>query len=94
MKVNPGLPLLFSAFFFDIMNEQTPLLQQKQNCCSSNNKTAIEPPTCCSLKKKKVVCKDLPPVNDQDYCFLADQKWEYKSIAFMCAIFLAGKMNS
>lgn len=81
------------------MNEQTPLLKdakkpacgqiQKSACCSFKGDNG--PASCCSSKKKngKSPCSGLPPVNDDDYCYLSEQKWEYKLIALMCAIFLA-----
>lgn len=83
------------------MNEQTPLLKdankspcgkisQKSACCSFKNDD--NGTSCCSSKKNnKAPCSGLPPVNDDDYCYLSEQKWEYKMIALMCAIFLAGK---
>jgi hypothetical protein len=90
-KATPGLPFLSSIPLLLIMNEETPLLQKQATCNLSEHTVTA---TCCSLKKKKKqpVCNELPPINDQDYCFLADQKWEYKSIALMCAIFLAGNV--
>jgi hypothetical protein len=79
------------------MNEQTPLLNnakkpacepiQKAGCCSFKNSDSAG--SCCSQKTKP--CSGLPPVNDDDYCYLSEQKWEYKLIALACAIFLAGK---
>jgi hypothetical protein len=79
------------------MNEQTPLLQKQdtQACCPIKNNNKGAETACCSLKKKnkQPICNELPPANHQDYCFLADQKWEYKCIALMCAIFLAGNLS-
>ncbi|KAI8334070.1 major facilitator superfamily domain-containing protein [Choanephora cucurbitarum] len=78
------------------MNEQTPLLPKDTppSCCSL--KDDGKKPSCCSLKSAccsnkndQKACSKLPPVNDDDYCFLAEQKWEYKCIALMCAMFLA-----
>lgn len=89
------------------MNEQTPLLrnEQQNSCCLSTSEDQQQPKccsmkmnigangksACCSVKKKTKPCSGLPPVNDEDYCFLAEQKWEYKSIALACAILLASK---
>lgn len=64
---------------------------QKSACCSFKNDGVV---SCCSSKKGRTTCSSgLPPVNEDDYCYLAEQKWEYKFIALMCAIFLAGKMR-
>lgn len=66
------------------MNEQTPLLNDRPSCCSANKSA------CCSSKRKNSTQNNgLPTVNDEDYCFLSEQKWEYKLIALLCAIFLA-----
>ncbi|RCH97907.1 Major facilitator super domain-containing protein 1 [Rhizopus stolonifer] len=76
------------------MNEQTPLLakdNQPSLCCSQKASATCcsAKSACCSNKSQKTACSRLPPVNDEDYCFLAEQKWEYKCVALMCAIFLA-----
>lgn len=64
---------------------------KKSACCSfKDDNSAGNQPSCCSSQKGKKTCSGLPPVNDDDYCYLAEQKWEYKLIALMCAIFLAG----
>ena len=61
-------------------------------CCSMKMNNGVNGKSaCCSSKKKTKPCNGLPPVNDEDYCFLAEQKWEYKSIALACAILLASK---
>lgn len=87
------------------MNEQTPLLKnikqapcsstdnQEQTSCCSIKKGGNGQSACCSAKKKTKPCNGLPPVNDADYCFLAEQKWEYKTIALACAILLASKLS-
>ncbi|KAL0139017.1 major facilitator superfamily domain-containing protein [Mucor lusitanicus] len=64
--------------------------QPPATCCSMKmNSGPAGKPACCSAKKKTKPCNGLPPVNDEDYCFLAEQKWEYKGIALACAILLA-----
>lgn len=66
--------------------------QPPATCCSMKmNSGPAGKPACCSAKKKTKPCNGLPPVNDEDYCFLAEQKWEYKGIALACAILLASK---
>lgn len=77
------------------MSEQTPLLKdtkqvscklQKTACCSFKN----DDQRCCSSKNNTRTTTCLPQTNDDDFCYLSEQKFEYKLIAFMCAIFLAG----
>lgn len=79
------------------MSEQTPLLQ---NAKLSSCKGQLQRTACCSFKndldqtcskKKKNPCSGLPVNKDDDFCYLAEQKWEYKLIALACALFLAGK---
>lgn len=75
------------------MNEQTPLLQNNKACCSTDLKNS-----CCSVGlKKKSCCSSKDPTDElptttgnEEHCFLSQQKWEYKSIALLCALFLAG----
>lgn len=79
------------------MSEQTPLLP---NARQSSCKEQLQKTACCSFKKdldqscspkKKRPCSDLPVDKDDDFCYLSEQKWEYKLIALACALFLAGK---
>ncbi|CAO3700263.1 unnamed protein product [Rhizopus microsporus] len=70
------------------MNEQTPLLNKanQSTCCSTNGNA------CCASRRKssgRLQKNGLPIVNDEDYCYLSEQKWQYKLIALLCAIFLA-----
>lgn len=79
------------------MSEQTPLLQ---NARHSSCKGQLQKTACCAFKvdvgqpaapKKRNHCSDLPSDRDDDFCYLSEQKWEYKLIALACALFLAGK---
>jgi hypothetical protein len=71
------------------ISEQTPLLSsccsKKQSCCSNKASESA----CCSSNKTSA---ELPTSNeDDDFCYLSKQKWQYKLVALSCAIFLAGK---
>lgn len=73
------------------MDEQTPLIHKNKACCSTDIKQ-----TCCSTKKQ--CCSSNPSelpsfTGNEEHCFLSQQKWEYKCIALLCALFLAGTMT-
>ncbi|KAI8874921.1 hypothetical protein K501DRAFT_84073 [Backusella circina FSU 941] len=74
------------------MNEQTPLLKDnKKGCCSAQKSCCSskpDGPSCCSSNRKSF-SSELTVGHDQDYCYLSEQKWQYKMIALTCAIFLA-----
>ncbi|KAI9244941.1 major facilitator superfamily domain-containing protein [Sporodiniella umbellata] len=66
------------------MNEETPLLKNDRPLCCLKGSG-------CSSKKKQCPSTEslLPTTVEEEYCFLSEQKWEYKTIALLCAIFLA-----
>lgn len=72
------------------LEEQAPLLPQhkavdssyttdKRPCCASRHRTDSQ---CCSKS-----------MDNQEYCYLADQPWQMKAVALMCALLLAGKAS-
>jgi hypothetical protein len=75
-----------------ILNEETPLLTPSSShntssfCCSENE-------GCCKNNaiKDKITTVDINNGQEDLTCQLSSQPWKYKSVALLCALFLASK---
>lgn len=73
--------------------ETTPLINkdccsEQEGCCRYNKDKPVTPttiPTATSLY--------IPNDDNDTTCQLSNQPWKYKSVALLCALFLAGKIN-
>lgn len=77
--------------------ERTPLLNStlQQDCCSSTKGCCSAPkshttPSSCFNDSESACCQQQSQVNNADYCQLAEQPWQYKAVALICALLLAG----
>lgn len=76
--------------------ERTPLLNSTlQDCCSSTKGCCSAPkshttPSSCFNDSESACCQQQSQVNNADYCQLAEQPWQYKAVALICALLLAG----
>ncbi|CDH55228.1 major facilitator superfamily transporter [Lichtheimia corymbifera JMRC:FSU:9682] len=75
--------------------ERTPLLNSTlQDCCSSTKGCCSAPkshttPSSCFNDSESACCQQQSQVNNADYCQLAEQPWQYKAVALICALLLA-----
>ncbi|KAF7732113.1 hypothetical protein EC973_006368 [Apophysomyces ossiformis] len=77
------------------ISEETPLLNNSDNN-ANNNESCCASKACCSSNPTSACCSSMPDQpclptrkDDDDYCHLAEQPWEYKMVALACALFLA-----
>lgn len=70
--------------------ERTPLLPQSAKSCCGRNEPLNDrgESTCCS---RGTCCSQ--SITDEDDCFLTTQPWQYKAVALICALLLAGTLH-
>ena len=74
-----------------ITGENTPLLQHERQIKNNKNKS-VKIACCSSNKPNSTCCQQQQNPNNDDYCQLAEQPWQYKMTALICALLLAGKL--
>lgn len=68
--------------------ETTPLLPSTSH--EPPGRPCADSTVCCTPKNKPL---NDPLGDDEDDCHLAEQKWEYKAVALLCTLFIAGKKH-